>query len=47
MASLASFVEVKVVRPVEHVQPIKDVLAGMRMYDVEKHCDPEGVSNVY
>lgn len=36
VSSFPSFVEVKVIGAVELVQPIEDVLAGMRMNDIQE-----------
>jgi hypothetical protein len=47
MSSLGSLVKITVVGTVEHVQAIKDILACMRVNDVQKNSDPEAVSGVY
>ena len=46
MTSLAAFVEVKVIGAVEEVQTVENVLARVRVNDVEEDSDPHRVRDV-
>lgn len=46
MAAFYAFVEVKVVGAVKLVDAVEDVLAGMRVHDVEEDCEAHSVRRV-
>jgi len=47
MSAFSTFVEVKMIRTIEIVHSVQDVLACVRVNDVEENCDSETVSDIY
>jgi hypothetical protein len=46
MPSLCTFVEITMIRTIEHIQSIQDIFAGMRVYDVQENSDTEPMSGI-
>jgi hypothetical protein len=47
VAAFATFMEVKVIRPIKEIQAIQDILASMRVHDIEKNYKPKSMCRVY
>ena len=47
MPTFRSLVEILMVRPIKMIQPIKDVLGGMAMDDIQQDCDAHAMRCVY
>jgi hypothetical protein len=47
MAALATFMKVKVVRPIKEIQAIQNILASMRVDDIEKNYKTKSMRCIY
>ena len=47
MAAFATFMKVMVVRPIKEIQAIQNILASMRVDDIEKNYKPKSMRCVY
>ena len=47
VAAFATFMKVKVVRPIKEIQAIQDILASMRVDDIEKNYKSKSMCCVY